>query len=136
MAWTAKVVDFDNQGREVHLEFKEDATGEVYADRFPVPMGASASWLPDLVRDKIAALSARATIAAPIAAGLVTPSAAVSVPAGNAARDQWHADFLKLKRMNVLVTQGVLTSLDIVTQLATVKAGYQASYIDYVNNQT
>src|SRR5437879_5561222 len=132
MTWIAKVVDFDDQKRVVHLEFKEDATGEIYADQFSIPMGAGASWLPDLVRDKIVQLSARATIAAPIAVGLVTPSAVVSIPAGNTARDQWLADFLKLKRMNVLIAQGVLTNLDasFVTQLATVKSGYVPAYID------
>src|SRR5436853_3179101 len=124
MAWTATVVDFDDQKRVVHLEFKENSTGEVYADQFQVPMGAGAYWLPDLIRDKIAALSARAATATPITVGPVAPSPfpVAPQPVVDIAREKWLADFLKLKRMNVLVTQGILTSLDIATQLATVKA--------------
>src|SRR5437879_4053600 len=107
MAWTVQVVDKDDTQRVVNLVFTEDTTGEVYANRYSVPMNASASWLGDLVRDEITALQARAATATTIGLGAVTPSAPKAVPAGavvDTARDQWIADFLKLKRMNVLVT--------------------------------
>src|SRR5207253_8077564 len=64
------------------------------------------SWLPDLVRDEITRLSARAAATTTIAIGVVAPSAAVTAPATNPTRDQWLADFMKLKRMNVLISQG------------------------------
>ena len=136
MAWTAQVVDWNATTRTVNLAFTESVTLEVYSNQYQVPLGASSTWLPDLVRDEITRLSARAAATTTIAVGVVTPSAAVTAPATNPTRDQWLADFMKLKRMNVLVTQGVLTSLDLASQLATVKAGYLAAYLDYVNNQT
>lgn len=138
MSWSAQVEDWDSANRVVHVKFTESATQEVYSNQYPVPLGATPTWLADLVRDEIARLTARAGATIGIVVGAVTPSAVSSAPAANTARDQWLADFLKLKRMNVLITQGVLTSGDInfVTQLAKVKTGYDPTYIDYVNNQT
>src|SRR5437899_978833 len=136
MAWTAQVVDWNATTRTVNLAFTESVSLEVYSNQYQVPLGASSTWLPDLVRDEITRLSARAAATTTIAVGVVTPSATVAAPATNPTRDQWLADFMKLKRMNVLIAQGVLTSGDVASQLATVKAGYLASYLDYVNNQT
>ena len=135
MAWTAQVVDWNATTRTVNLAFTESVSLEVYSNQYQVPLSASSTWLPDLVRDEITRLSARAAATTTIAIGVVAPSAAVTAPATNPTRDQWLADFMKLKRMNVLISQGVLTNLDanFVAQLATVKTGYLAAY---VNNQT
>jgi hypothetical protein len=133
MAWSAVVQGTDTQNQIVHLLFTESVTGQTFANQYPIPLGAPATFLGDLVAQVIAQLTAQQSVstAIPQPGEVVLPTPTpVIVPDPNAAmKAQFLADYQLLKQMQTAIAHNILTAADLTftAQLAKVTSELAAN---------
>jgi hypothetical protein len=115
MSWSCIVKAADSQ--VVHLLFTESVTGQTFDNQYPIPLGAPATFVPDLVAQVIAQLTAQqaAVTAIPAPGQIVVPTPApVAVIDPNAAiKAQFLADYALLRQMQTAVSHNILAAADL-----------------------
>ena len=134
MSWSAVVQGTDTQNQIVHLLFTESVTGQTFANQYPIPLGAPATFLGDLVAQVIAQLTAQQTVstAIPQPGQIVTPTPPPVPPAPDlnaAIKTQFLADYTLLKQMQTAIAHNILTAADLTftAQLAKVTTEFAAN---------
>jgi hypothetical protein len=131
MAWSAVVKASDSQ--IVHLLFTESVSGKTFDNQYPIPLGASATFVPDLVAQVIAQLTAQQTAVSAIpAAGqtvIPTPAPVAVIDPNAAIKAQFLADYALLRQMQTAISHNILlaTDLTFTAQLAKVNSELAAN---------
>jgi hypothetical protein len=131
MSWSCIVKAADSQ--VVHLLFTESVTGQTFDNQYPIPLGAPATFVPDLVAQVIAQLTAQqaavSAIPAPGQTVIPTPTPVI-VPDPNAAvKAQFLIDYTLLRQMQTAIAHNILlaTDLTFTAQLAKVNSELAAN---------